>query len=118
MIDIFDNTKKFAFENHVFINYVLILIRFNLVRKAYHRMSLQIHPDRVIESEKEEATEKFKLLKEIIVVLTNPSKKAIYDEQGIICDEGETECHWPEFFNQIIIKENENFHKCYSGMLM
>ena len=52
------------------------------VRKAYHKISLLVHPDRVEESEKLEATEKFKVLGKIHSILSDKEKKAIYDESG------------------------------------
>lgn len=82
-------------------------------------MSLQVHPDRVAESEKEEATEKFKILTKINAVLTDPSKKALYDEQGIIDDDGESDTNWlilwREFFKPITTNVIENFHQNYIG---
>lgn len=85
-------------------------------------MSLQIHPDRVAESEKEEATEKFKVLTKLNAVLTDSDKKALYDEQGIIDDDSETECNWlkmwREFFKPITTTDIENFHQNYIGMLL
>lgn len=90
------------------------------VKKAYYRLSLQIHPDRVAESEKEEATEKFKVLTKINAVLSDSNAKALYDEQGIIDDDGEGECNWlkrwREFFKPITTKDIENFHQSYIGM--
>lgn len=82
-------------------------------------MSLLVHPDRVAESEKEEATEKFKILTKINTVLTDPSKKALYDEQGIIDDDGESDTNWMklwrEFFKPITTTDIEKFHQSYIG---
>lgn len=59
-------------------------------------MSLQIHPDRVAENYKEEATEKFKILTKIHDVLIDTNKKKLYDQQGIINDDSDikTESSW------------------------
>lgn len=85
-------------------------------------MSRQIHPDRVPENEKEEATEKFKVLTKINSVLSNSMKRAMYDEQGSIDDGSETDCDWQkiwrEIFDQIKSTENENFFQSYKGMLL
>lgn len=90
-----------------------------IVKKAYYRLSLQIHPDRVADSEKDEATEKFKILTKINAVLIDSSKKALYDEQGIIDDDGETDTNWlklwREFFKPITTTDIENFHQNYIG---
>lgn len=89
------------------------------VKKAYYRLSLQIHPDRVAEAEKEEATEKFKVLTKINAVLTDSSKKELYDTQGIIDDDGEADCNWVklwrEFFKPITKTDIEKFHQEYIG---
>lgn len=52
-----------------------------LVKKAYYKVALRVHPDRVPEEEKEEATEKFKILAKLNEVLSDKNKKALYDEQ-------------------------------------
>lgn len=91
------------------------------MKKAYYRLSLQVHPDRVADADKEEATEKFKILTKINGVLSDPNKKAIYDEQGIIDDEGESDMTnwlqlWRQFFKPITTTDIENFQKTYTGM--
>lgn len=102
--------------------FFLALFSSRAVKKAYYRLSLQIHPDRVAENEKEEATEKFKVLTKINAVLTDSDKKALYDEQGIIDDDSETECNWMkmwrEYFKPITTTMIENFHQTYIGMKM
>uniref|UniRef100_U5ELA7 Putative molecular chaperone dnaj superfamily n=1 Tax=Corethrella appendiculata TaxID=1370023 RepID=U5ELA7_9DIPT len=91
------------------------------IKKAYYKLSLQVHPDRVPEAEKEEATEKFKILGKIYTVLTDKNKKAIYDEQGIIDDEdddsfGATWLNmWKQFFKPISSEDISNFEKNYRG---
>lgn len=83
-------------------------------------MSLQVHPDRVAEVDKDEATEKFKVLTKLNGVLTDPDKKAIYDEQGIIDDDGENDSTnwanlWRQYFKPITVTDIENFQKTYIG---
>ncbi|XP_029673658.1 J domain-containing protein CG6693-like [Formica exsecta] len=50
------------------------------VKKAYYKLSLLIHPDRVEDSIKIEATEKFKVLGRIYSILSNNEKRKVYDE--------------------------------------
>ena len=52
------------------------------VKRAYHRVSLKVHPDRVEEEEKEESTKKFQALGKVYSVLSDPEKRKIYDETG------------------------------------
>lgn len=53
-----------------------------LVKKAYRKLSLTVHPDRVPDEGKEKATEKFKVLGKIHSVLSDPEKRAVYDDTG------------------------------------
>lgn len=84
-------------------------------------MSLQIHPDRVSEKEKEEATEKFKVLTKIHGVLVDTEKKKLYDQQGIIDDDSDVDSEsnwlklWRDFFKPITTTDIENFHQNYTG---
>lgn len=52
------------------------------VKKAYYKQSLKVHPDRVGEDEKENATEKFQTLGKVYSVLSDKEKRKIYDETG------------------------------------
>lgn len=89
------------------------------VKKAYHRLSLKVHPDRVAESEKVESTEKFKILGRLYSVLTDTGKKALYDEKGIIDDddEGGDLSNWLELwrnmFKPVTDEDIENYEKSY-----
>lgn len=89
------------------------------VKKAYYKLSLLVHPDRVPEAEKEIATEKFKILTKLQTILTDKDKKALYDEQGIIDDDGDADVSWLEmwrqFFKPITTSDIDNFKKEYIG---
>lgn len=50
------------------------------LKKAYRRLAMKYHPDR--NPEDHEAEEKFKECKEAYEVLTDPQKRAIYDQHG------------------------------------
>lgn len=50
-------------------------------------MSLQVHPDRVAEADKELAKEKFQLLTRLYRILIDPIKRGLYLEFGIMNDE-------------------------------
>lgn len=52
------------------------------IKKAYREAALRYHPDRVPEKEKKEAEEKFKEISEAYAVLSDPGKRALYDQQG------------------------------------
>lgn len=93
------------------------------LKKAYYKLSLKVHPDRVEESEKEDATEKFKVLSKIYAVLSDKDKRALYDEQGIIDDDDDSSGAkwlkmWQQFFKPISEEDINNFEKQYLGSEM
>jgi len=52
------------------------------IKRAYRQLVMQYHPDRVPAEKKKEAEEKFKELSEAYAVLSDPSKKQLYDQYG------------------------------------
>ncbi len=52
------------------------------IKKAYRRLAMQHHPDRVGPKEKPAAEEKFKEITEAYEVLRDPEKRALYDRYG------------------------------------
>lgn len=91
------------------------------VRKAYHKLSLKVHPDRVEESKKEEATEKFKVLGKIHSILSCREKRAAYDEFGSIDEEdhvfGDFDWinYWRAVFKPISEKDISDYEKKYKN---
>ena len=52
------------------------------IKKAYRTLAMKHHPDRVGADQKKEAEEKFKELSEAYAVLSDPQKRAAYDQYG------------------------------------
>ncbi len=52
------------------------------VKKAYRKLVMRHHPDRVESDKKKEAEEKFKEISEAYAVLSDPQKKQLYDQYG------------------------------------
>jgi molecular chaperone DnaJ len=52
------------------------------IKKAYRKLAMKYHPDRVQESEKEEAEKNFKEAKEAYEALSDYEKRAQYDAHG------------------------------------
>ncbi|XP_029673677.1 J domain-containing protein CG6693-like [Formica exsecta] len=50
------------------------------VKKAYYKQALLVHPDRVEDNIKAEATEKFKILAGIYSVLSDNERRKVYDK--------------------------------------
>ena len=52
------------------------------IKKAYRESALRYHPDRVPAEKKKEAEEQFKQISEAYAVLSDPQKRALYDQHG------------------------------------
>lgn len=91
------------------------------VKKAYHKLSLLVHPDRVDDDTKEEATEKFKLLSFIHSILSDNDKRKIYDETGQYDEESEEVVmrnwadYWRTLFKPITVEDINKYEKTYKG---
>ncbi|XP_071103192.1 dnaJ homolog subfamily C member 9-like [Haliotis cracherodii] len=91
------------------------------IKKGYHKLSLKVHPDRVKEDDKSEATQKFQTLGKIYSILSDKEKRAIYDETGDIDEENDVEQdkdwyeYWRMLFAKISIKDIQEYEKKYKG---
>ncbi|XP_046398157.1 dnaJ homolog subfamily C member 9-like [Ischnura elegans] len=89
------------------------------VRKAYHKASLKVHPDRVDAAEKTECTEKFKIIGKIHSILSDSDKRALYDETGDIGEDDFSERNWTKYwrllFKKITLQDIKNFETKYKG---
>ncbi|XP_067615410.1 J domain-containing protein CG6693-like [Eurosta solidaginis] len=90
------------------------------IKKAYYKLSLQVHPDRVKDEEKSTATEKFKVLSKVYQVLSDKQKRDLYDEQGVIDDEDDMEGKlnswlelWRQIFKPLTVEDISNYQKSY-----
>lgn len=54
----------------------------DVIKKAYRELALKFHPDRVPHEQKKEAEEKFKDISEAYAILSDASKRALYDQHG------------------------------------
>ncbi|MGA2975886.1 MAG: molecular chaperone DnaJ [Spirochaetia bacterium] len=52
------------------------------LKKAYRELALRYHPDRVPAEKKKEAEDTFKEISEAYAVLSDPQKRALYDQYG------------------------------------
>lgn len=81
-----------------------------------------MHPDRVDEEHKVEATEKFKVLGKIHSILSDSNKRAVYDECGEFDEESDSAFDWVDYwrslFKKITIEDIQNYEKDYIGSEM
>jgi len=52
------------------------------IKRAYRKLAMQHHPDRVADGEKRAAEEKFKEISEAYAVLSDDKKRGLYDQYG------------------------------------
>ncbi|XP_036098376.1 LOW QUALITY PROTEIN: dnaJ homolog subfamily C member 9-like [Molossus molossus] len=92
------------------------------VRRGYHQVSLQVHPDRVGEDDKEDATRRFQVLGEVYSVLSDQEQRAVYDEQGTVDEDSDVlnqdrdwETYWRLLFKKVSLEDIQAFEKTYKG---
>ncbi|XP_063377411.1 dnaJ homolog subfamily C member 9 [Cydia fagiglandana] len=91
------------------------------VKKAYHKLSLKVHPDRVGENDKLEATEKFKVLGGVHAILSDSNKRATYDETKCVDDDDDVvvdrdwTVYWRLLFKKITEDDIIAYEKEYIG---
>ncbi|KAG8435169.1 hypothetical protein GDO86_013205 [Hymenochirus boettgeri] len=92
------------------------------IRRGYHRVSLQVHPDRVQHEDKETATIKFQILSKVYTVLSDKEQRALYNEQGIVDEETDTlsqdrnwEEYWRLLFKKITVEDIKAYEEKYKG---
>lgn len=92
------------------------------VRRGYHKVSLRVHPDRVGEDDKEDATRRFQILGKVYAVLSDKEQRALYDEQGTVDEDSDVlnqdrdwETYWRLLFKKISLEDIQAFEKTYKG---
>ncbi|CAN8003218.1 unnamed protein product [Ixodes hexagonus] len=91
------------------------------IKKAYRRLSLLMHPDRVSAAQKESATRKFQVLSKAYVVLSDAEKRAAYDETGCVDDDEELsdnkdwDAYWRLLFPNVTTADIDKFMLAYKG---
>lgn len=113
------NEKESTYSRQLTLNKTNSYIYVVLVKKAYHKLSLLVHPDRVDEDKKVEATEKFKVLGKIHCILSDSNKRAVYDESGEFDEENDSGFDWADYwrslFKKITIEDIQNYERDYIG---
>ncbi|KAF0991224.1 hypothetical protein HZS_4629 [Henneguya salminicola] len=94
------------------------------IKKAYKKMALKVHPDRVTQDRVKEANKKFQALSRISNTLIDCDKRIIYDKRGLTEDalEGFDENkdwynYWKEVFPTINKQDILNFEQKYRNSI-
>ncbi len=90
------------------------------IKKAYRRLSLKVHPDRVGSEQKDLATQKFQAISKVHLILTNKDLRAVYDETGevgeeMVEQERDWMYYWRVLFPKITTEDIKKFEKQYKG---
>ncbi|XP_051838125.1 dnaJ homolog subfamily C member 9 [Antechinus flavipes] len=90
------------------------------IRRSYHKVSLRVHPDRVDEAGRKKATRQFQILGQVYAILSDPEKRDLYDEQGLVDEEGEGPdrdwlSYWRLLFRKITLDDIKTFEEKYIG---
>lgn len=92
------------------------------IRKAYYRLSIQTHPDKVSPDQTANATKKFQTLCKLYNILSEPSGRALYDETGSLpSEDGEVDlnkdwmAYWRLVFPTVSEQAIDDFEKEYKG---
>ncbi|XP_071493122.1 dnaJ homolog subfamily C member 9-like [Diadema antillarum] len=91
------------------------------VKKGYFKRSLQVHPDRAAKEDKDEATQKFQVVSKVYMVLSDKSRRNLYDESGEVDDEVDMDqqkdwdAYWRILFKKVDVKDIEEFEEKYRG---
>jgi DnaJ family protein C protein 9 len=87
------------------------------IKKAYYKLSLRYHPDKVTDKSLEEQSKtKFQILGKIYSLLSDEDKRKLYDESGLIDgeDDNDSTSDWRQFF-KISTADIEQFFSTYKS---
>lgn len=86
------------------------------MKKSYYRLALMYHPDRVKENEKDEAKEKFNIIHNAYSILSDTTKKALYDNGScVLFTKATIAAQWENFLKEVNNADINNARKKYQG---
>ena len=99
------------------------------VTKAYRKLALKYHPDKVSPEERDAATLKFQDINEYYAILIDDTRRGIYDKTGSLSDAKEGvdvngDMSWDDYFATLFDKDGiskekiEEFLTDYRGVLL
>jgi len=92
------------------------------IKKAYHKISLQVHPDRASEDKRELCTKQFQCVGAVYSILSDDNRRGLYDDCGEVDDENDPlqqnkdwEEYWRVLFPKITLKDIKEYELKYKG---
>lgn len=88
------------------------------MKKSFYRLAKIHHPDRVPESERLIANEKFNIICQAYTVLSNPETKRVYDtDKNIKISKATIVCDWTKYIKTVDRTVFEDKKMSYQGSL-
>uniref|UniRef100_A0A8C3YJK8 DnaJ homolog subfamily C member 9 n=1 Tax=Catagonus wagneri TaxID=51154 RepID=A0A8C3YJK8_9CETA len=92
------------------------------VRRGSHKVPLQVHPDRVGDGDREDATHRFQILGKVCSSLSDEDQRAVYDKQEAVDEDSDVlsqdrdwETYWRLLFKKISLGDIQAFEKIYKS---
>lgn len=90
---------------------------FIAVKSSYYRLAKLYHPDRVADSEKEEAKQKFHIIHDAYTILSDATKKHAYDNGSDVLFSNSNTAKWEHFLKQVDANDIGMARVKYQGSL-
>jgi DnaJ family protein C protein 9 len=88
------------------------------IKKAFRTMSLQVHPDKHSQADKQQAEHNFTKLKQAYEILISPEKRRLYDLTGDLEDVAgffEAYEYYREVYHRVSFEDIDSFASSYKG---
>lgn len=86
------------------------------MKKSYYKLAKLFHPDRVASSKQDEAKEKFNIIHNAYSILSDATKKRLYDSgSNVLFTRATVAAQWEYYLKPITCDDINNARKLYQG---